>query len=182
MLREITRLPLLTKTGEIVLVTMTSNLTDMSSTFEVRPNCSLSREGMIVFFIAVAFLTLLVAVRFILLGAWLVLPFSLLEVVVLGSSLYLFERRSRYSETIQIGPDSTEFIARCGVNILRECRFQSYWVQVLLQLDQDDWYPSKLLLQSHGRSIEIGACLTDDDRKTLAENLKTTLECCRKRA
>lgn len=135
---------------------------------------------MIVFFVAVAVLTLLVAMRFILLGAWLVLPFALLEIVVLGVSLYLFERASCYSETIQIAPDSILIIARNGVTTLREYRFQPYWVQIALQLDPRDWYPSKLLLRSHGESIEIGACLTNADRKMLAKTITTALESCRK--
>lgn len=159
-------------------VTVAANMTPVCRTFEVRPNRSLSREGMLVFFGAVAVLSLLVAVRFILLGAWLVLPFTLLELVVLGFSLYLFERHSRYSETLQISPDSILFVARRGVKILQECRFQTHWVNVVLQLDQHSWYPGKLLLQSHGRCIEIGACLTDDDRKALAETIKASLEDC----
>lgn len=132
-----------------------------------------------VLFAAVAVLTLLVAVRFILLGIWLVLPFALLEIGVLGVSLYLFERASRYSETIQIAPDSLLITTRNGVTTLREYRFQPYWVQIALQLDPRDWYPSKLLLRSHGESVEIGACLTNADRKTLAATITTALESCR---
>lgn len=164
------------------MVTAKNNMTDACRTFEVRPNRSLSREGMLVFFGVVAVFSLLVAVRFILLGAWLVLPFTLLELLVLGVSLYLFERSSRYSETLQISPDSILFIARRGVKILQECRFQTHWVKVVLQLDQRSWYPGKLLLQSHGRSIEIGACLTDADRKAFAETIQASLEDCRRMA
>lgn len=164
------------------MVTATNNMTDVCRTFEVRPNRSLSREGMLVFFIAVAVLSLLVALRFILLGAWLVLPFTLLEIAVLGGSLYLFERGSRYSETIQISPDSILFIARSGVKVLQECRFQTHWVNIVLQLDQRSWYPGKLLLQSHGRSVEIGVCLTEDDRKAFAATIKASLEDCRRMA
>lgn len=164
------------------MVTTANNMTEACRTFEVRPNRSLSRTGMLVFFIAVAFFSLLIALRFILLGVWLVLPFTLLELAVLGGSLYLFERRSRYSETIQISPDSILFIARRGVKVLQECRFQTHWVKVVLQLDHHSWYPGKLLLQSHGYSIEIGACLTEDDRKAFAETIKASLEDCRRMA
>lgn len=162
------------------MVTMTDNMTDQCRIFEVRPNRSLSREGMLVFFLAVAVFSLLVALRCILLGAWLVLPFTVLELVVLGCCLYLFDRSSRYSETIRISPDSILFIARRGVKVLQECRFQTYWARVALQLDQHSWYPGKLLLQSHGRSIEIGACLTEDDRKAFAASIKASLEDCRR--
>jgi uncharacterized membrane protein len=137
---------------------------------------------MMVLFAAIVVLTLLVAVRFLLLGAWLVLPFALLEIAVLGVSLYLFERASRYSETIQIAPDSILIITRSGVTTLREYRFQPYWVHIALQLDPRDWYPSKLLLRSHGESLEIGACLTNADRKTLAITITTALESCRNTA
>ncbi len=164
----------------MVLVTTTSNLSTECRTFEVRPNRSLSRKGMIVFFLAVAALTLLVTVRFLLLGAWVILPFALLEIAVLGVSLYLFERASRYSETIQIAPDSILITTRSGVDILREYRLQPYWVNIALQRDPHHWYPSKLLLRSHGECIEIGACLTNADRKTLANTITNALESCRK--
>ncbi|UJS24461.1 DUF2244 domain-containing protein [Thiothrix winogradskyi] len=149
-------------------------------TFEVRPNRSLSPTGMLIFFLVVTVLSLVVALRFLLLGVWLVLPFTLLELLVLGVSLYLFERHSRYSETLRICPDDILFIARRGVKILQECRFQTHWVSIVLQLDQQSWYPSRLLLQSHGKSIEIGACLTDEDRKAFAATIQATLEECRR--
>lgn len=132
------------------------------------------------FFAAVCLLTLLVALRFLLLGVWMVLPFALLEMVVLGIGLYLFERASRYSETIQIAPDNIQVIARNGIKTLHKHQFPSYWAQVALQLDPRKWYPSKLFLRSHGQSVEIGACLTDADRQSLAETITTALEDCRK--
>lgn len=135
-----------------------------------------------VFFVAVSALTLLVTLRFLLLGMWLVLPFALLEIMILGTSLYLFERASCYSETIQIAPDSIQVIARNGATTLNEYRLPATWVQVALKPDRRTWYPSKLLLRAHGQSVEIGVCLTDADRKTLATTLATALEGCRKTA
>lgn len=164
------------------MVTATGDTEIGCRIFEVRPNCSLTREGRVLFFAAVSLLTLLVAVRFLLLGVWLVLPFALLEMVVLGVSLYLFERASHYSEIIQIAPDDIQIVARNGVKTLHEHHFPPYWVQVALQLDPRKWYPSKLFLRAHGQSVEIGACLTDADRKSLAETITTALETCRKTA
>lgn len=132
------------------------------------------------FFVVVVVLTLIVTGRFVLLGAWLVLPFALLEIGVLGVSLYLFERASRYSETIQIASDSILITTRSGVEILREYHLQPYWVNIALQRDPRNWYPSKLLLRSPGKCIEIGACLTNADRKTLANIMTNALESCRK--
>lgn len=165
-----------------MVVTVAANMTDVCRTFEVRPNCSASRSGVLLFFGAISLFSLLIALRFILLGVWLVLPFTLLELLVLGACLYLLERRSRYCETLLIGPDVILFVAQNGAKILQECRFQTHWVQVVLQLDRRSWYPGRLLLQSHGHCIEIGACLTEDDRKAFAATLKASLEDCRRMA
>jgi uncharacterized membrane protein len=52
-----------------------------------------------------------------------------------------------------------------------EHRFQRAWARILLLRDPSGWYPSRLLLRSHGRSIEIGPWLVEDERLELAEEL-----------
>ena len=83
-------------------------------TFEIRPNRSLTRRGMLVFFLLVSVAVFLLGIRFGLLGVWLVMPFTILEVVVLGTALYQFERATAYREVISLGQD--------GLLVRREAR------------------------------------------------------------
>lgn len=140
-----------------------------------RPNCSLSGHDAAVFFLAVSAVAVAVAVRFFLLGAWLVLPFALLEVVALGSAFALVARRARYRETIDVD-ETAVHVMRRDWRSQHEWRFQPYWVRVDLQPDSSDWYPSRLYLRSHGRAVEIGRCLTNGERAELFEGLRRRLE------
>lgn len=143
--------------------------------FQARPNCSLSGHETAVFFLAVSAVALAVAVRFLLLGAWIILPIALAEVSALGLALLLIARRSRYCETIDVDKDGL-FVFRRDWRSQHQWRFQPYWVQVVLDPDPRGWYPSRLYVRSHGQAVEIGSCLTDGERAELSAGLRSRLE------
>lgn len=138
-------------------------------------NRSLSREGMIIFFGAIFMISVLLAVRFFILGAWIVLPFTLLEMLILGISWYLYERSSRCWQRIVVNPEEVQVSNLQGANTLQDWMFNAYWVSVVFKPDPRKWYPSKLFIQSNAEKVRIGKCLTEDDRKVLAEDLKNSL-------
>jgi len=144
-------------------------------TFEIRPNRSLSRRGMLFFFALVSLAALSIAVRFVLLGAWMVLPFALLEVLVLGGGLYSFDKAASCRELISVSEDQL-LVTREDRHGRRDWSFQPYWAQVICQPDGRMWYPSRLLIRSHGRQIEIGSCLTEEEREQLFTSLKNSLK------
>jgi len=140
------------------------------SRFIISPNCSLSRGQTRLFFAGISLFALLVALRFYLLGAWVVLPITALELLVLGVSLRMFMRNAGQVEVLTM--DSQEVtLQRRGGSEEGEWRFQTYWLRVLLDKDNKSWYPSRLVLSSHGRAVEIGAFLTEEDREALAESI-----------
>lgn len=142
--------------------------------FIIRPNHSLGRTGKIIFFIAVFVVSVGIAVRFWLLGAWMVMPMVLLEMFVLGLAFYLVEKASRDVETIDITEELLK-VTRTVRSVVDEWQFQPYWVQVDLKPDRIGWYPSHLCLRSHGKSVEIGTCLTDEEREQLSQELEQEL-------
>ena len=138
--------------------------------FVIRPNRSMTVKGMVFFVLLVGLGVFLVAIRFVLLGAWVVLPFAILEIVLLAAGFWLFERASRYREIVQVSADCF-IITQEGVQGRKVSRFNPHWVRVILRSNPDDWYPSRLFIRSHGEQVEIGACLTDQERETLSEAL-----------
>ncbi len=138
--------------------------------FLIRPNRSMTAKGMIVFVCLVGLAVFLVAIRFVLLGAWVVLPFAILEIVLLAAGFWLYERASRYRETVRVSRDKF-YIAQESVQGLKASKFNPDWVQVVLKLDPADWYPSRLLIRSHSKQVEIGACLTNQEREALSKAL-----------
>lgn len=146
----------------------------LSSEFVIRPNCSLSWRGAVCFFLLVAVVLFSIAGWFALAGAWLILPFAGFELLVLGAGLYVCAQRSVRREVITIGDDVVE-VSRGRYDARQVDRFTRAWVRVALERPRHPWYPSRLTLGSHGRRVEIGCCLSDDEREGLAEKLNEVL-------
>lgn len=129
---------------------------------------------MVWFVAAVGAAALLIALRFALLGAWMVLPLAIAEIAGLGLAFFLVSRSGRRCEIIDVTEDEMRVVRDDGRG-RQEWRFQPYWVQVILQMDPKNWYPSRLFLRSHGRQLEIGRSLTDAERRQLSDELKRRL-------
>ena len=155
--------------------TTDSNSTENNKTFIVRPNASLSRRGGVLLFFWIAAFMLLIILRFALIGAWLVIPFTVLDVVFVGLTIRYVLRKSSLVELIACTPDKIT-ITRTDGKTSEEYDFQSFWAQVIITPSRHQWYPSKLFLRSHGRYLEFGGCLTDKERKDLARAIKKSLE------
>lgn len=134
----------------------------------------MTAKGMTLFVLMVGVGVFLVAMRFVLLGAWVILPFAVLEIGLLAAGFWLYERASRYRETIQV-TRSSFLITQQSVNASQTWRFNPQWVQVNLKLDPNEWYPSQLLIRSHGEQVEIGACLTNQEREELSTAIKQSM-------
>jgi uncharacterized membrane protein len=129
----------------------------------------------VIFFSLVILVSVVIALRFWLLGAWIVMPLMLMELSVLGTAFYLVQKASRNVETIDLS-DNLLRVTRKFRSVVDEWQFQPYWVQVILRADHISWYPTHLCLRSHGKVVEIGTCLTDEEREELSESLKQELQ------
>ncbi len=78
--------------------------------FVVSPNNSHGARGKVLIFIAIVLVSIMIAFRFWLLGAWMVMPLMLLEMAVLGGAFYLVE----YHPALQIPGQTMEFSALLG--------------------------------------------------------------------
>jgi uncharacterized membrane protein len=54
-------------------------------------------------------------------------------------------------------------------------QFHPYWARLVLQPGRWRGWPSRLLVCSHGREVEIGAFLHDGERRILAQKLSALL-------
>jgi uncharacterized membrane protein len=103
--------------------------------FVIRPNASLTRTGAIVAFAVVVLISLLVLLRFVLLGAWVVVPFTVLEVVFIGFILRLVLKNNRQVEMISVSADDIRIIKLEGTE-RTEWSFNPHWAQVELKKKQ----------------------------------------------
>jgi len=139
------------------------------SRIELLPNCSLTVQGALFFFGTVALASLTFAAFFVAQGFWPVLPWAGLELGVLGWALWATMRRRRWTQTITVTPDDVEVILR-GREGERRIVFSRHWAAVTLRRARG-WHPSRLVIESHGKGLEIGSFLTEDDRRALHRRL-----------
>lgn len=137
----------------------------------IRPNCSLSWRGTVAVFSSISLVSLGVALSFLLRGYWLILPFAGLELALLATALYLAAWRSSLREVISI--HGAEISVERGHRQPEQVRiFPRNWARIELIRPRHRGYPTRLLLRSHGREMEIGGCLNESERRRLAEDLR----------
>jgi len=138
-----------------------------------RPNCSLSAASTLCVFSIIACITLAIALGFALLGAWLVLPFAGLELVVLWLCFHHVWRHVHDYERLVIDHDRVivdTHDPRCDSHI----ELNSYWAQVVMEM-LPDGECRRLVLRSHGKEIEFGRLLNGRERLDIGLNLKARL-------
>ena len=99
--------------------------------------------------------------------------FAVLEVGVVAYCLARVWRAAANGEIVTLTPALLE-VSRNGSAEPVE-RFHTYWVQLRLRPGRFYGWPSRLLLRSHGREVEIGAFLNEAEREQLARRLSTLL-------
>lgn len=110
-------------------------------------------------------------------GLTLILPFSGLEVLALGGAFYVCLNRGEMREVISVY-GQTVVVERGKYCPEVRHEMQRAWLRVVLERQAIAWYPTRLKLRSHGREVELGAFLSDDERKEFACELARILRQC----
>lgn len=137
---------------------------------ELAPNCSLTPRTARRFVGSLAALTFLVAGFFALQGLWPVLPFAGLEIGLLAWAVRTSMGRGAERELILIS-ESQVTVERRAPSGSRLSVFPRHWARVTLRDPQQARHPSRLTIESHGRSCELGRFLTEDERRRVAARL-----------
>ena len=137
---------------------------------EIVPNCSLSPRQALFFFASISVVSLVIAGIFALQGFWPILPFAGLELGLLGWALRASMRRRHYLQTIRVSDAEVEVVTRDQRGSQEE-RFPRLWARVRL-VRAHGWHPSRLVIESHGRTCEVGGVLTEEERRGLHGRLR----------
>lgn len=139
-------------------------------TIRLAPNCSLTPQAAVRLFGAVCLVSFTIAATLAVHGLWPVFPFAGLEMLVLGWALATSLRRRHDSQEIVLTEEriavETRFRERC-----EQIEFSRHWAQVKLRGADTHLHPSRLTIESHGRSYEVGSFLTEEERRALAKRL-----------
>lgn len=137
--------------------------------FDLAPHCSLSARGALVFFASACFATFGIAGLATALGFWPILPFAGAEMLLLGWALQTNMARRFERESIEItqGEVIVEFQRPNPCRIV----FPRHWAQVKIRRPKSPLHRGHLVIESHGRALEVGKFLTEEERCQLAAEL-----------
>lgn len=114
-----------------------------------------------------------VSIGFFLAGAWPVVGFIGIELMLLAVCLIWARRMARYAEHIRLDDTGLHVWTMAGRRTLRSWRLEPYWVRVRL----DEARPGEpvLRLVAHGHTLTIGRFLNADERSDVAAALEAAL-------
>lgn len=139
----------------------------------LQPNTSLPPRGFLLLISAIAAVSFVAGMVFMLAGAWPVMGFFGLDVALIYLAFKTNYRWARMYETIRLTEDSLIVERVSPTGKVQRWRFQPYWLRV--NLDSPGAHDSQLILSSHGKRLRIGAFLSPDERVEVADALSGAL-------
>lgn len=137
------------------------------------PHRSLSRFGFLVLMSLVSFVSFSVGFFFLMLGAWPVMGFFGLDVLLIYLAFKLNYRDGLAYEKVELSPQILRLTQVDPAGGQRSFDFNPYWVRVGLREEHDG--RTIMWLASHGREMVFGHFLSDDERREFVEALGTAL-------
>jgi uncharacterized membrane protein len=137
------------------------------------PNRSLGPQGFLILMAALSAVSFITGIAFALVGAWPVLGFFGLDIVIVYVAFKLSYRSGRLYERVDIAGDDLVLTRVHPSGRAERYSFPAYWVRVLLDLETDG--RTRLALASHGRQVVFGSFLTNEERESFAAALRRAL-------
>jgi len=99
--------------------------------------------------------------------------FAVLELALVSGCLVQVWKASGKGQIITLTPTRLDVAPTSGAE---GAQFHPYWTHVRLERGSWRGWPSRLLVGSHGREVEVGAFLNEDERQALARRLMELLQ------
>ena len=147
--------------------------TDVLFDAVLMPHRSLSPRGFLALMLAVCVISFGAGLAFFLAGAWPVVGFLGLDVLLVFGAFKLSYRSARGYESLCLTRDGLTVRRVDPQGRERFWQFQPTWLQV--EMDDPPRHERRLELRSHGRSLAIGGFLTPSERLDLAQALRAAL-------
>lgn len=139
----------------------------------LNPHCSLSPSGFRVLMAAVVLAFSGIGSAFYALGAWPVVGFCGLEVLLIWWCFKLNFRHLERYETVLLTDDALEIRRVDSKGRVERIVLQPYWLTV--RLEEEPSGANRLLVRSHGRDVAIGGFLSPEERIDLKRALDAAL-------
>lgn len=140
----------------------------------LRPYRSLSSRGFAILMLAIAACTFAIGLSFWLLGAWPVVGFCGLDLLLIQLAFHLNFRSARAAEEISLTRErlSVKKISASGIAV--ENAFNPYWAR--LEVDRHpEFGVTGVRIASHGNRLDVARFLGPRERETFADALGAAL-------
>jgi uncharacterized membrane protein len=139
----------------------------------LHPHRSLGPKGFLILMLAIGSVSFVSGMAFLLMGAWPVMGFFGLDVALIYIAFKLNYRAARAYELVELTPSTLTLQQVSASGETKSFEFNPYWVRVLFTERHDGG--NHLKLASHGRVLEFGRLLNDDERRDFAQALASAL-------
>ncbi|KWE57808.1 hypothetical protein WL76_08840 [Burkholderia ubonensis] len=139
----------------------------------MKRNCSMSPRQFVLFYASLAGFSLAIAAMLMWQGAWLVMPFTGVELLAVGVAFAVYARHAVDYERIRLFPHRL-VIERMNAEQLTQIEFNPRWVRVEPGATPRD--PIRLV--SRGQTVVIGQHLAQYRRAQFADELRAALRRC----
>ena len=143
----------------------------------LHPHRSLPPKGFLILMLAIGGVSFVSGMAFLLMGAWPVMGFFGLDVALIYIAFRLNYRAARAYEQVELTPRTLTVTQVSASGEVKSVAFNPYWVRVLFSERPDGG--NHLKLSSHGRELEFGRVLNDEERRDFANALTGALSAAR---
>ena len=129
----------------------------------------------ILFILAISVTCGVIGIAFYIAGAFLILPFAGLEIILVGTCVYLVVQRSYKQEIITLTPEKLKI----EKGISKPNQFWEYfriWAFVVVEKPKHPWYPAHIVITSKGERVPIGDFLTEKEKLDLVDKLRNIID------
>lgn len=139
----------------------------------LHPHRSLSPRGFLILMSAIGAVSFFTGMAFLAIGAWPVLGFFGLDVLLIYVAFKLNYRSGKAHEIVELSPNVLRItqVAATGLSSFQD--FNPYWARVRLSHMPDG--RTDLKITSHGRDFSFGKLLNDEERRDFAQALEKAL-------
>ncbi|WP_072396364.1 DUF2244 domain-containing protein [Hyphomicrobium sp. CS1GBMeth3] len=140
----------------------------------LHPHRSLSPRGFLILMLAIGGVSFVSGMAFLMMGAWPVMGFFGLDVLLVYIAFKLNYRAGRAYEEVELTPRTLTLTQVAPSGKSKSFEFNPYWVRLLFTERPDGG--NHLKIASHGQELEFARLLNDDERRDFAEALRRALD------
>lgn len=131
------------------------------------PYRSMGRTGFLLLMAFVTFTCVVSGLMFLVIGAWPVFIFMILDILVVYAAFKINYRAAKARERVSVGRDELKIEKTLPSGRIIEHRFNPFWTR--FEVNRHDEYGIlSMRIASRGKELDIGSFLNPDDRESFA--------------